>query len=251
MLTPERHSIILDLIDKKEVVNIQELVDATCSSESTIRRDLSQLHKEKKLKRVHGGAEQLHQKGTEPNIAQKSIIHLEEKQRIGEFAASFVKDGDRVFLDAGTTIFHMIRFLEGKDIMAVTNGLTHIEELAKYQIPTYLTGGYVKQTTRALIGARTIATLSEYRFDKCFMGVNGIHLDSGYTTPDPEEAAVKTSAIRFSQIAYMLADSSKFDEAAFSKIADLHEAVILTASVEEDVLAEYREKTEIKVVERS
>ncbi|KZZ85690.1 DeoR/GlpR family DNA-binding transcription regulator [Bacillus sp. SJS] len=251
MLTPERHGKILAMIEEKEIVNIQELVDATHSSESTIRRDLSQLHKEKKLKRVHGGAELLHQKGTEPNIAQKADINLEEKQKIGKFAAGLVKDGDRIFLDAGTTVLQMIRYLEGKDILVVTNGLTHIEELSQYQIPAYLIGGYVKQTTRALIGARATSSLSEYRFDKCFMGVNGIHAESGYTTPDPEEAAVKTTAIRCSQTAYMLADRSKFDETAFAKIADLHEAIVITNELDEDLLEEYAEKTEIKVVSTS
>ncbi|AZB43964.1 DeoR/GlpR transcriptional regulator [Bacillus sp. FJAT-42376] len=248
MITSERHSRILALIEEKEIVNIQELVDATQSSDSTIRRDLSQLHKEKKLKRVHGGAEVLHQKGTEPDIEQKSDINLESKQKIGQYAAEMVKDGDRIFLDAGTTTLQMIPYLAGKNIMVVTNGLTHLESLASHHIPTYLIGGYMKQTTKALIGARAISSLTEYRFDKCFMGVNGIHADSGYTTPDPEEAAVKTSAIRCSQKAYILADSSKFDEITFAKIAELHEAIIITEKLDDYLLAEYTEKTEIKVV---
>ncbi|MFY4774565.1 DeoR/GlpR family DNA-binding transcription regulator [Metabacillus sp. RGM 3146] len=248
MLTPERHSRILKLLSKKEVVPLQELVDATDASESTIRRDLSQLQKEKKLRRVHGGAELIQQKGEEPSVAQKSSKYTEEKAKIAKYAASLVKSDDRIFLDAGTTTLQMIKHLSGKNIVVVTNGITHLEELLKYEIPVYLTGGYVKYKTRALIGAKAMESLSAYRFDKCFMGVNGIHLDSGYTTPDPEEAAIKKIAISLSEEAYILADHTKLEEVAFSKIADLHEAAILTECIESDLLKEYREKTDVKVV---
>ena len=42
-----------------------------------------------------------------------------------------------------------------------------------------------------MVGIGAIESLKNYRFDKCFMGVNGIHPQFGYTTPDQEEAAVK------------------------------------------------------------
>lgn len=45
MLTPERHQLILDLVKEQQVVKLQELVERTNSSESTIRRDLAQLEK--------------------------------------------------------------------------------------------------------------------------------------------------------------------------------------------------------------
>ncbi|MCD7032738.1 DeoR/GlpR family DNA-binding transcription regulator [Metabacillus sp. GX 13764] len=249
MLTPERHNKILEMLAEKEVVPIQELVEATDASESTIRRDLSELQKRKKLKRVHGGAELFYQKGEEPSVAQKSSKHLPEKERIAEYAAGFVNEDDRIFLDAGTTTLQMIKHLAGKNIMVVTNGITHLEELQKYEIPVYLTGGFVKYKTKALIGSNALESLNSYRFDACFMGVNGIQEESGYTTPDPEEAAVKRLAIELSQKAYVLADSSKHDKAAFAKIAALEEAVLITDRIESGLLNQYLEKTDVKVVE--
>ncbi|GAA3330430.1 hypothetical protein GCM10020331_082970 [Ectobacillus funiculus] len=79
MLTAERHRIILDLLEKQEVVKLQEFVDVTSSSESTIRRDLSQLESQRKLKRVHGGAALLQQKREEPSVSEKSTKNLQEK----------------------------------------------------------------------------------------------------------------------------------------------------------------------------
>ncbi|OIJ13952.1 DeoR family transcriptional regulator [Anaerobacillus alkalilacustris] len=248
MLTPERHRIILDLLLEKEVVKLQELVDATSSSESTIRRDLSQLEEERKLKRVHGGASLLKQKGVELSVIEKSTKNLNEKELITKYAASLIKKGDCIFLDAGTTTFQMIQHINAKDIKVVTNGLTHLEALLDKGIHTYLTGGYIKGITKALIGRGALEGIMTYRFDKCFIGVNGIHTALGYTTPDPEEAMVKKMAIDLSQESFILSDSTKFNEVTFSKIAELKQGVIITNDIDDEIIAPFMEQTKIKVV---
>ncbi len=248
MLTAERHRLILELLAEKKVVKLQELVEATASSESTIRRDLSQLEKEKKLRRIHGGAALLHQKREELSVFEKSTKNIKEKRMIAQYAASFVRDGDCIYLDAGTTTLEMIPYLNAKDIVVVTNGITHLEALLEKDIPTYLLGGFIKKKTKALIGRGALSSLENYSFDKCFIGVNGIHLDYGYTTPDPEEAMVKSLAIKLSRQAYILADHSKINESTFAKIADLQDATIITDELDEELLELYEAKTAIEVV---
>ena len=56
MLTNERHEMILNLLAEKQTVKIQEFLDSTNASESTIRRDLTELENLDKLERIHGGA---------------------------------------------------------------------------------------------------------------------------------------------------------------------------------------------------
>jgi DeoR family fructose operon transcriptional repressor len=248
MLTPERHRKIIELLGDKQVVTIQELVDATYSSESTIRRDLSQLQKEKKLKRVHGGASLLHQKSEELSLIEKSEKNLSEKEKIAQYAAALVKKGDCIYIDAGTTTLQMIPYLKDKEITVVTNGISHLERLSENYIPTYLIGGFVKPTTKALVGSRALSSLNVYRFDKCFLGINGIHHEAGYTTPDPEEAAIKQLAISISQEAFILADYTKFDEITFAKVEELNKATIITNEMDEETASEFQEKTVIKVV---
>ncbi|CEG28593.1 DeoR/GlpR family DNA-binding transcription regulator [Bacillus sp. B-jedd] len=248
MLTPERHRMILQMIKEKPHVKLQEFVDATGASESTIRRDLTQLEEEKLLKRVHGGAERLQRKLLEPSMAEKSSKNLHEKVMIAQYAASLVEKGDCIYLDAGTTVREMIQFLPEKDIVVVTNGLMHIQPLLEKGIECYLIGGYVKQKTNAIIGRGALESLEQYRFDKCFLGVNGIHLQYGYTTPDQEEAMIKEKALSMSAESFILADSSKFSEIAFAKIADLHEASIITDKLDDEHRTLYSSKTDIKVV---
>ena len=245
LLTEERHRIILQLLKEKEIVHVQELVEALSSSESTIRRDLSQLEEKKLLKRVHGGASLLKQKGEELSISEKSSKNSEEKERIAEYAASLIRDGDCIYFDAGTTVFAMIPYIQAKDLIVVTNGVTHITPLLEKGMNTYVVGGYVKGKTNAIIGQRAIESLTGYRFDKCFIGVNGIHSEYGFTTPDPEEATIKSKAISLGQQVYVLADHSKLHEVTFSKIAQLEEAVIITNENDDDILKDFKNKTSI------
>ncbi|MEK3853630.1 DeoR/GlpR family DNA-binding transcription regulator [Cytobacillus sp. FSL H8-0458] len=248
MLTPERHKLILQLIKEKGVVKIQDLVDMTETSESTIRRDLTQLEEGKYLKRIHGGAARLQGKLQEPSMSEKSSKNLQQKRQIAQYAANLVEEGDSIYLDAGSTVTEMIPFLPAKEIVVVTNGLMHIQALLERNIKTFLIGGFAKEQTKAIIGRGALASLENYRFDKCFMGVNGIHPQFGYTTPDQDEAMIKQMAISLSREAFVLADDTKFSEIAFAKIADLHTAAIITNELNEDQKETYSSKTTIKVV---
>lgn len=248
MLTPERHRIILEVLAQNEVAKIQDFVDATSSSESTIRRDLSQLEDEGKLKRVHGGASLLAQKRDELSFSEKSTKNHDEKDQIAKYAASLIREGDCIYLDAGTTTYLMIRHITVNNVTVVTNGIMLLEALLEKNIETYIVGGLIKNKTRALIGRGALDGLKAYRFDKCFLGINGIHPEHGFTTPDPEEAMVKSLALSLSQERYVVADHTKFHEVTFAKIADLNKAVIITNKIDSEFLIDYTDKTKIKEI---
>ncbi|WP_042220498.1 DeoR/GlpR family DNA-binding transcription regulator [Oceanobacillus manasiensis] len=248
MLTMERQSIIVDLLKEKQTVTIQEMIDVTKASESTIRRDLTELEKKKMLTRIHGGATRTEQKIREMSILEKSTKNLQDKKRIAQHAASLVEDGDCIFLDAGTTTFQMIPFLQHKDIVVVTNGLNLVERLMEHEISTYLTGGKIKTKTSALIGQKAIESIKSYRFDKCFLGVNGFDLKFGYTTPDPEEASIKQIAGNFAKRAYVLADHSKLNKVNFAKIGDLEEATLITGNLPENIKSELTAMKTVEVI---
>ncbi|KPC72525.1 DeoR faimly transcriptional regulator [Thermoactinomyces vulgaris] len=241
----QRHQVILDLLKQKGAVKLQELVLATDSSESTIRRDLIELERRRLLKRIHGGAALLQTKGTEPTIAEKSTKNLQIKQRIAATAASLVEPGDCIYLDAGSTTLEMVPHLQAKNLTVVTNGFAQLEALAERQIRAYLLGGMIKLSTRAMIGSMALESLRLYRFDKCFLGTNGIDLELGYTTPDPEEAMIKKTAARLASQAYVLADGQKFHEVAFAKVADIHEMRIITDRLPEEQRQSYLNQTDI------
>lgn len=242
----ERHQLILELLKTNNTVKLQELVELTNTSESTIRRDLTQLEQRGFLKRVHGGAARLQGKLLEPTMTEKSSKNLHEKQKIAKYAASLVTEGESIYLDSGSTVIEMIPFLP-ENIVVVTNGFMNAGRCLERGIKTFLTGGMIKPTTHAMIGRGAIEGLKNYHFDKCFIGTNGIHHEFGFTTPDQEEALIKHLAISLSREAFVVADHSKFKEISFAKIADLSEATIITDKLDKEEIEFYSNKTNIKV----
>lgn len=246
MLTPERHQLILTLLEEKHTIRLQELIDHTDASESTIRRDLATLEKKGKLRRVHGGASSLSFTKEEAPMSEKSEKFHEEKEIIATLAARYIREKETIFLDAGSTTNLMIPHLD-PSITVVTNGPEHLPMLAEQGITTYLIGGFVKPGTRAVIGANAVENLSQYRFDRCFLGVNGITAEDGLTTPDPEEAAIKKNVLHQSLNRYVLADHSKFGARTFTRFAGTEEAVLITDTSSPMVEA-LQKNTEIEVI---
>lgn len=248
MLTPERHQLILALVKEKDFVRIHELVEATGASESTIRRDLSELEEQRLLKRVHGGASVFQSKIEEPTILEKSVKREREKKAIAKYAASLVQDRDSIFIDAGTTTYQMLPYLP-ENIMVVTNGVDIALQLINRHIRTILLGGELKAATLSLVGRDAIKSLSQYRFDKCFLGMNGIDQNHGLTTPDPDEAYVKQLALQFSDERFVLCDSDKFSRVTFAKVGDLHGITLITDSgISQEEQQAYSRITTLKVV---
>ena len=89
-------------------------------------------------------------------------------------------------------------------------------------------GGLLRPQTEAIIGAAALQSLQQYNFTKAFLGANGVALEAGFTTPDPEEAAVKAAALRRAREAWFLVDDSKFARVYPAVIAELHAGAILT-----------------------
>jgi len=246
LITEERQQLILLSLNQKGAVKVSDLVTQLNTSESTIRRDLVQLEDMNYLRRVHGGAVSVQSKVIERSYKDKQMQNNNQKDLIAKSATELISDGDSIYLDSGTSIYEMIKYLKNKKVLVVTNGISHVEALIDHEIPCILLGGKVKPMTKAVIGHATLKALENYRFDKCFLGTNGVHLTYGFTTPDPEEAYIKERAMMLAKETFILADDSKFGEVTFTKFADLNQVQIIT-NLEEN-LKDYQEKTTIRVV---
>lgn len=242
MLTIERHNTILRLLEIHEIITLQMLVEETDCSESTIRRDLSTLETEGKLIRIHGGAKKVTEKHKDIALSVKSTKKTKEKEEIAKIAAAQVRHHDCIFLDAGSSTLMMIPYLNQQGITIVTNALTHVPPLVEKGYEVYMIGGYIKHDTHASIGVQAIESLKQFRFDKAFMGANGVHMVHGITTPDIEEAYIKRKAFEKAEQIYFLVDDSKFDEVTFAKVADLQEERTILITNRDNALQEVYHK---------
>jgi len=240
MLSEERHSAILELLENKRSVTVAELTHLLSTSESTIRRDLHTLDQLGKLNKVHGGAIAIDKtyNVSEEDVSIKELLCVEEKKAIGKYAASLIYDTDFVYVDAGTTTGCMIDYIENSKATFVTNGIAHAKKLLSKGLKVFVVGGRLKQVTEAVVGAEGVSNMKKYNFTKAFLGTNGITVDAGYTTPDIEEAEIKIEAQKRSMITFVLADHTKFDKVFAVSVAEVQDACIITDKVKNKKLAE-------------
>lgn len=248
MLTEERHQYILQQLKLKTTVTVHQLIHTLNVSESTIRRDLSQLEEEGQLIRVHGGAKRRYILDKEPTLQEKAIIHQETKSTIARHCAQLINEGDTIFIDAGTTTLAMIHYIEARPELVVTNGIEQAALLTDKGYDTLILGGKLKAGTKAIIGSTAFQQLEQYRFQKAFMGINGVDVEYGLTTPDIEESAIKSLVIKQSNQAFVLADSSKFGKVSFSKVSNIDDVQIITNKLEPIYHDQYQHYTTIKEV---
>lgn len=247
MLAERRQDRILEELAKEEAVSVTGLCGLTGASEATIRRDLRELETRGKLERVHGGAVIIRDvfHAEEPGMADKQLLHTEEKKQIAKYAASLVQDDDVVFLDGGSTVMYMVDYLNAPNATFVTNSVVCAQLLPLRGLRTYVLGGVIKPRTLAIIGGEAMERLRSYNFTKAFLGTNGIAVGPGFTTPDPEEAGVKAAAAASARDVLVLADSSKFGTITASTFLALEGAQIVTEAMRE---RRYLENADIHVV---
>ena len=233
MLTEDRFSRILAVVDAEGSVTVTDLVRRLETSESTIRRDLTAMHKKGLLTKVYGGAISLKRPELmvrDEKIVNRKAMYAEEKEKIARYAASLIGPEDFVFLDAGTTTEMMIDYITSRQAVFVTHAVNHALRLAALDVRVILLGGEVKSVTETAVGEETLDYLEKFRFTKGFFGTNGISLENGFSTPDPKEAAIKRKALYASRRSYILADESKFGVESNVRFADFKDAKVITTA---------------------
>ncbi|MEQ8784477.1 MAG: DeoR/GlpR family DNA-binding transcription regulator [Roseibium album] len=219
MLSHERKTHLLSLLDEQGSVVAKDVSRELGLSEDTIRRDLRELARDGRLKRVHGGAVPI--APANAPFPGRIGIATPEKVEIGKRAAAMIEPGHVVFLDGGTTAIQLARHLPRHlDATVITHSPNVAMELLNHQgLEVEIVGGRLLRHSIVTSGAATIAWLGRYRPDICFIGATGLHPDQGITTGESEEAEVKRAVIEKSGSAVILASSEKFGAVSSFEVA--------------------------------
>jgi DeoR family fructose operon transcriptional repressor len=230
MIAEERLGLIVSAVNERGTVSVPELMDMLDASESTIRRDLLKLDSQGRLNKVHGGATRIRNEYvvSDQSLAGRQTLHMEEKRAIAAYAATLISQDDFVFIDGGTTTECLVDAITETRATYLTNSLPHAQRLLAKGCRTLLPGGEVKPTTEVLVGAETVNTIRRYHFTIGFWGTNGAGLETGYTTPEFSEAAVKQISLEHTVRPYILADSSKFSKISLITFAEFDDASVIT-----------------------
>lgn len=234
----------MEKLSHDKFVRLDDLVSLLDTSESTVRRDLDELESERKLHRVHGGAELPHSLQEEFTNQQKSIKNIQEKMQVARKAASLISNDDVIFVDAGTTNELLLGYLNQDNLTVVTNSIHHAAKLVDKNIQTIIIGGHVKKSTDASIGAVAYEQIKQLNFDKAFLGINGID-EEFLTTPDMEEAVIKKTVIENARKSYIVTDSSKIGRVSFAKVDKIENATIITNQSSGALIKKIKENTRV------
>lgn len=240
MLAEERLARIVEMVGRRGTASVSDLASELGISESTIRRDLDKLDQAHRLVKVHGGATTLESAHLTRDLTldERHGLHAEEKRAICAYAATLVGPDDLVYLDAGSTVEELIGRLGEHRARYVTDSVSHAMKLAGRGFHVTVLGGELKSVTESLIGPDTIAALSRYHFTIGFWGANGITPESGFTSPESNEALIKQLSMEHTARRYVLADATKFDSTSLVGFGPFSSATIVTCG---DVPERYRE----------
>lgn len=211
-------------------------------SADTIRRDLRELDDAGLLRRVHGGALPRH--GDASSFASRARRAPEAKASIARRAAAYVRDGQVVLLDGGTTTLELARALRD-DLHAkvITTSPPIALALAEHPgLEVTVVGGTLRPDALVTVGAVAVEALQLIRADVVFLGVCGLHPEIGVTTEDLEERHVKAAMIEGAAEVVALADHDKLGTAMPVVVAPLSAVthLVTDASPDERALAPYR-----------
>jgi DeoR family transcriptional regulator of aga operon/DeoR family fructose operon transcriptional repressor len=225
--TDSRRQLLLNLLEETGTLNVTELADRFGVSLVTIRKDLDELGAEGLLERTFGGAIFSHRSRFNRSFLQRAQEHRQEKLAIAATALKYIKDGDTIILDAGTTTLALAQLLKEqiKSTFVITCSVPAALELSSAGYDILLLGGMVRNKSLALLGRETLRIIERYRADKAFLGSTGFTAEMGHSTPNPDDAQIKEALMRIADETYVLVDSSKYGHnclTSFAHLRDVH-----------------------------
>ncbi|WP_432499479.1 DeoR/GlpR family DNA-binding transcription regulator [Kineococcus gynurae] len=165
--------------------------------------------------------------------------HPDAKARIAARAAGYVRDGQTVVLNGGTTTLAVVNHLtDRRDLTIVTNNLMIPPALPEgVARGVYVVGGSTRMRSLATVGrlrfpdaqGRTSLAVSA---DLAIVGVSTVSLDGVFGVSNLREAQLLREMVDAGRTVVVLADSSKLDRTGFAHVCTAKEIdVFITDAV--------------------
>jgi len=242
----ERHRIILSLVQTRPVATVQDLVELTGASEATVRRDISALHVQARLRRVRGGAEALAPPSQTALMGRpyqvNKTLNLRAKRAIAREAARLCNDGDAIIINGGTTTFQMVHHLADRQLQVFTNSFPIAEHLLHHSKNSVLVpGGTIYREQDIILSPFANDGSQNYCASKMFMGAQAIG-PLGIMEADPLLIQAELKLIGQADRLIVLADSAKFKSRSNQIVCALSR--VATVITDSDIAEEERDMLE-------
>lgn len=227
----ERHLIILSVLQERPLATVRELVDLTQSSEATIRRDISALDRQQKLRKMRGGAEAINPRVI-PGLAGRPFEfnksrHVGKKRAIARAAVDMCKDGEAIIVNGGTTTFQMVHYLTPRHLQVFTNSFPIAEHLLNQSQNTVIVpGGTIYREQNIILSPFEHDGSKHFHAKKIFMGAQGVgHM--GIMEADSLVVQAEEKLMGQADELILLVDSTKFQKRSSLVLCPLERASII------------------------
>ncbi|MCP3818671.1 DeoR/GlpR family DNA-binding transcription regulator [Streptomyces sp. A3M-1-3] len=241
LLAEQRRAMILDEVMRRGGVRVNELTRKLNVSDMTVRRDLDAMARQGVIEKVHGGAVPVVEASThEPGFEAKSSLELSAKDDIARAAAAMAVPGSAIALSGGTTTYALAHhLLDVPDLTVVTNSVRVADVFHSAQrtssggadrggadrggaATVVLTGG-VRTPSDSLVGPVADQAIRSLHFDVLFLGVHGISVEAGLSTPNLAEAETNRRFVQAARRVVVVADHTKWGTVGLSSFASLED----------------------------
>ncbi len=213
MIAPARHQRILSLLRDLGMVSAAGLRRDLGVTAMTVWRDLKMLEELGLLRRTRGGARSLERAPGEPDFEAKDAASRAAKQRIAALAArEFVREGDTIALEGGTTVAALVDHLPLKRVSILTNSLPVALRVraVRPELPVEVAGGWLSRVSGNTTGPGALRAMEKWRASVCFLSATAFDAGVGPSDPNPFEIEAKRKLAGCARRVVMLLDSSKF-----------------------------------------
>jgi len=244
MQAEERQLRIGEFLQKAEFASLEELAQVVDASPSTIRRDLAVLEASGQARRTHGGARIIAPRSDEFAFAARDTRQLAEKEAIGRACAELIAPNQSVIIDAGTTVYHVARYLEPKKPQIITNSLPVANLYASAnQVEIILSGGVIYPRLGVLVGPLAVEAFSKMHADVAIMSAGGITAE-GVTNSHGLLIEIQKAMIRAARRVVLCIDHTKFGRQSVSFLSDLSpiQVIVTDGNAPADLVATLRGK---------
>ncbi len=215
-----RHAQILKLLSLLRTVSVSDFAQKLDVSEVTIRKDLSQLEEMGCLIRTHGGAQMAEDTRILKTIEVRQKERITTKQCIARKARQLVREGETIYIDAGSTCLLLASELKDASLRVVTNSIDVMVMLSGCTgISLVSLGGSYRREAGSFVGPMAIEALRMLHIETCFLGTTGFSASGVFSSQNLIESQLKQKVLEMSRRRIVLADSAKFGMEAFSIFA--------------------------------
>lgn len=205
-LVDNRRLEIMKLLQQNKIISVNELADQFGVSKVTVRRDLQYWEDMGALKRDYGGASLVQNFiDDHDNYQRKRYLHA-----IAKAAASYIDDGDVIFLNTSLTALAILEYIRGKNVTVITNNARAIGYTPDGKVTVIFTGGEVKYPKNSMTGDYAVSMLNNISAVKCFIGCSGLDLNGIYTSIMREISVNQTMIRRTTGQRFLVCSHKKF-----------------------------------------